>query len=281
MHWFLLLLCGACVIAALSLRYKTRARVSRFSTSISAAPTPRVLVVRRRVRIRERPLISATIRLITFVVGVIGKGLRPILMLPRVLLTRAPWLRQTPWLACGTGFVVREEVEPILYHGDCSMLSQVYKDDSHNITVRLVPLFGAEDFGEVFQTEETESGASVKLKVERVPGTPQFLEVELLAAGIKVAGKTLQRHSILDPNLSFVWNCSFPTSGNHSIALVFRVVSDSKTVDLGTVEHSIKVVQVDGLTQRQVLLVVVALGGVSLISGILGIVKLGQEVGLF
>ena len=154
------------------------------------------------------------------------------------------------------------------YVGETTLPKKVYVGDSQNISVDLKSSL-ALPLDEVFSVLDRMGDKHVSLQI-RLDGTAElFLEVELLAAGFSVDGEKKQRRSIKTAQkLSYRWNCYFPNSGNLAIALAFRVVSSSDIVELGAIEHVIRVVQLDHLTQRQIRI----MGSIAVIAGFISTV---------
>jgi hypothetical protein len=146
------------------------------------------------------------------------------------------------------------------YVGWTAVPKKVYVGDTHNLTVRLSPAIRTES-GELIQLTDPNSDSDFLKYFSLTVGTHigtvgaqsgKHLETELLAAAVTIDGEKKQRQSLDSPNLQFSWNCFFENSGNHSINLILRLIDGSNTVDIGSIQHSIKVVKLDGLTQRQV-----------------------------
>ena len=149
-------------------------------------------------------------------------------------------------------------------------------NDSHNISINLKPIsetFPTLHSEKPLSIQDIKSGKSIILQIQRDSTLEQFLEIQLLAAGLIVDGDKIQRQSLTLPTLSYNWNCYSPNSGDHVINLIIRVVSQPYTIELGTIQHSIKVAQLDHLTQRQV-------QWTGIITGGLGISVLLQQLGV-
>jgi hypothetical protein len=168
------------------------------------------------------------------------------------------------------------------YKGLCTIPSRVYVGNSHNVSLSLgcvSPRIQLEDsvdtwLKERFSAIDAEGGKSVSLTVK---GDTTFIEVELMAAGISVDGEKVQRQSVNEQVLVFVWNCHFANSGDQRVNLVVKAVKGERTIPFGCIEQSIRVAQLDGLTRRQVWMLGVVIGGVSLLSSILTIIKIWKK----
>jgi hypothetical protein len=184
--------------------------------------------------------------------------------------------RLAEFVPTGPSTVLYRRIE---YSGEATVPKKVYLGDSRNISVALRPtLWIPTVHTESFHSQDTESGHSVILQALKDSNLEQFLEVELLAAGVSVDGEKKQHHPLTSQILSYRWNCYFPNSGNHALALAFRVVSLSGSIEVGTIQHTIKVVKLDHLTQRQVW-ILASLAGI--VSGGLTIAEVLHKLGAF
>lgn len=169
------------------------------------------------------------------------------------------------------------------YYGEVKLPKKVYIGDSHNILIDLrqvgppyehILIKNLKQQREIVlqsmvQDIARQSGQSEKLLLIRPDkettkyihfnirlNTSQmmYFEVELQAAALTVDGERKQRKLLAPPKdqLLYRWNCYFPNSGNHIIALNLRIIDTTKVIELGAIQHKIKVVQLDHLTQRQV-----------------------------
>lgn len=151
----------------------------------------------------------------------------------------------------------------LTFSGDVKLPRRVYLGDSHNISVVLEKRSEPPQLrpGARFRWEGTETDKRLLLTIH----CDYILEVELIAAGFAVEGQRCQQQLATPDRTSLVyrWNCYFPNSGSHTVAMVFREVSppDADEVgtipypimdEVGTIEHTIKVVRLDHLTHRQV-----------------------------
>jgi hypothetical protein len=111
---------------------------------------------------------------------------------------------------------------------------------------------------------------------------PAKLEIEILAAGIVVSGDQKQVASLSNPPLHFQWNCYFKESGDFVITLVYTLIhSDGSREYLKAPQYPVRVNRIDHMTERQVWIVAVLLGIPALLSVILGLVKVAQEIGIW
>lgn len=163
----------------------------------------------------------------------------------------------------------------IEYTGEAILPKKVYVNDSHNISINFkpsetIPTLHSEM---PLRIQDIKSGKSIILQIQRDSTLEQFLEIQLLAAGLIIDGDKIQRQSLTLPTLSYNWNCYSPNSGDHVINLIIRVVSQPNIIELGTIQHSIKVAQLDHLTQRQV-------QWTGIITGGLGVSVLLKQLGV-
>jgi hypothetical protein len=171
------------------------------------------------------------------------------------------------------------KIEYIKYAGEAVLPRKVYAGDSHSISINLNPAFWIPPTGtEPLRIQDTRSGKSIVVQILRDGSLEQFLEIELLAAGLTVDGGKKQRQPLTSQPLPYCWNCYFPNSGNHRLSLILRLVSSSGTIELGVIPHSIKVVKLDHLTQRQVW-IMASLAGI--VSGGLAIAEVLHQLGVW
>ncbi len=179
----------------------------------------------------------------------------------------------------GTASKPQRKGASLEFEGEATLPRQVYVGDSHSISVVLRPAPRAPEIGhKQLRIRDTKRGKSIVIDIPRDIDTEQFLEIELLAAGLEVAGEAKQRQPLTSPTLSYWWNCYFPNSGRHGLTLVLRLVSASDATELGAVHHNINVAKLDGLTQRQVWLMA-SLAGI--LSGGLAIAEALRQLGVW
>jgi hypothetical protein len=164
----------------------------------------------------------------------------------------------------------------INYEGEVKLPKKVYVGDSQNISIdlqRVSKLLSVVE--EAFSVHDKEGGKSIILRINQASDVEKFLEVELQAAALTIDGEKKQRHILKRPNLYklvYLWNCYFPNSGNHAIILAFRAICASDVIELGVIQHTIKVVQLAHLTQRQVHILASISAIVAFIATIIGII---------
>jgi hypothetical protein len=156
---------------------------------------------------------------------------------------------------------------------------QVYTDDSKNVSVELNqgPFLDEVTSSKILSVGDTESGKPITLQIQQDYDGDQFIEIELLAAGVIISGEVKQRQKITVPTLYYRWNCCFKTSGHHEMFLIFRLVNPSDIIELGVVEHRVRVTKLDHMTQRQVWLIASIL---TIISGIFGVIQVVSKLGM-
>jgi hypothetical protein len=155
--------------------------------------------------------------------------------------------------------------KPIDYFARSVRLPEkVYEGDSYEISISLRPNFWVPSTGgELLHIQDDKSDKSIVVQFSKDSSLEQFLEIELLAAGLVIDGEKKQRQFLTSQTLSYHWNCYFPNSGSHTLSLVLRLASQSDTIELGAVQHSVKVFRLDHLTKRQVWLLASLAGIVS------------------
>lgn len=161
----------------------------------------------------------------------------------------------------------------VKYTGIAALPKKVYVDDSHSISINLKLNISTLSNKEPLHIQDSKKGKLIVLQFQQDGSSDQVLEIQLLAAGLVIDGEKIQRQSLILPTLSYCWNCYFPNSGDHVISLIMRVVSQSDIIELGSIQHNVKVAKLDHLTQRQVQLA-------GIISGGLGIVVLLKQLGV-
>jgi len=114
------------------------------------------------------------------------------------------------------------------------------------------------------------------IKLEKSLG--QAISIELLAAGITVDGNREQENRLSLRPISYNWNCHFPISGRYEISLIIRTNKAGSDFEVGKLTHQIKVVKLDGLTQRQIWLLATLS---ALITGTLGLAIKLKNLNLF
>ena len=153
----------------------------------------------------------------------------------------------------------------------------IYQGDAKNILIKLEPgPYYKSSLASVFRNDE--DIRLFNLSIERDISIEQFIEIELLAAGIKIHGDLKQRQNVNAQKLLYSWNCLFENSRHHEISFMMRLVSTSDTTPLGVIQHSIRVTKLDHLTQRQVWLIATLAAAVSSIFGVIQVLnKLGLK----
>ena len=173
---------------------------------------------------------------------------------------------------------IKGKDESIIYSGYIELPSKIFVDESANI---LVNLFGeispTKSSREYLEYTENEKLKLIDIHLQRKQNISEFLKVELQAASLKVGGETSQQINLINNALKFQWSVSSEKPTIHKITLIFSKVSDSLIKTFAEIEHDVKVVNLLGLTRRQVFLCAV-------VSGLLGllpvIAKILEALGL-
>lgn len=165
------------------------------------------------------------------------------------------------------------------YNGDTMLPKKIFVGDSYSLSLKLnrISSLPKVDAVEVFQTEESRTEKKVHVHFQLNDNGKQFLEIELQAAGLEVDGDKKQKQKLTSENITYHWNCAFMNSGNHVITLIFRLVDENSSFELGAINHGIKVAKLDGMTQRHVW-ILASLG--ALISTPLAIAVALRQLGL-
>ena len=162
------------------------------------------------------------------------------------------------------------------------MPSKVYAGDSHKLSVviehdlKMSLAAPGIDVIQCLEIQDSEGARTFELGLVSTAGSEDRLEVEVLAAGLEVAGDRRQQQSVRAERLLFNWNCYFPNSGRLVVSLALRTTKDDSSVDLGTVDYHVRVTKLDGLTQRQVWMIARFLG---VVAGALAAAEILHELG--
>lgn len=138
------------------------------------------------------------------------------------------------------------------YDGKLTLPQKVYEGTSKTVSVIISPgLWSRASSGE--RLVAINEGGTTRF-VARVPAGPagsNSFEVELLAAGITVAGAKKQTKPIGDEVIAFHWNCAFPTIGNYEVTIIVRLITGGHSVELGApITHNLRVGKVFGLPKQ-------------------------------
>ncbi|HEX8319534.1 hypothetical protein [Longimicrobium sp.] len=163
--------------------------------------------------------------------------------------------------------------------GHARLPSRVYYEDSRIISVEFrVVNSELRLLHPAFTARESFDHDNAAVSLTALASAIDALELELVAGGCEIAGNLMQSQLLDATRINFQWSCHFPKSGTHEIALVARQVTSTGKVDLGRVEHSVRVVKFGPFTQRQVW-VVASISAV--FAGVIAVAKTLQELGLF
>jgi hypothetical protein len=167
-----------------------------------------------------------------------------------VLLLRILYLYSRTGLLDGGGGA--RKYQSAVYTGQAKLPKRVYIGDSKNFSIELTPsMYSPPQERPVSTENQRDDQVGLKLSVPISSDYAGYLEVELMGAGFEIRGETRQRQALNSTSLSFMWNCYFPNSGNHSCAFAFYVVGNEGSAKIGHIEHAVKVVRLDHLTQLQ------------------------------
>lgn len=172
---------------------------------------------------------------------------------------------------------IKSKDESIIYSGYIELPDRIYVDESANIVINL---FGKvllnklnREFMENSQNEELKL---IDIHVQRKQNVSGFLKVELQAASLKIGGEANQQVDLVNNDIKFQWSISSNKPTFHKMALIFSKVSGSLIKNFGEIEHSVKVVNLFGLTRRQV---IVSAGISGLLAFIPAILKILEVLG--
>ncbi len=183
------------------------------------------------------------------------------------------------WLTPGIQASTMGESQPftVKYSGSSLIPLKVYQGDSHNITITLQPI-RKQPLENPITVKAQKQGDKVNFALA-LSNKTEFLEIEMIAAGFSFDGDKKQRQPMIANSLRYQWNCLFEKSGVHIFAFIFRVIDDSGvTMQIGQVEQTVKVVQIDHLTQRQVWILATSAG---ILSGALTLAEILKNLGIW
>ena len=176
------------------------------------------------------------------------------------------------------------------YVGEVRLPSKAYQSASVPIAIILerTPLVSLEK-DTLFTVEDSGNGKTVTIQVPKLEDVEQFLEIEMLAAGVDVAGEIRQRKNISSSKLIYRWNCLFQKTGKQTMEFVIRLVNIQNStndvtleeIELGLIRQTTRVVKLDGLTQTQIWIAASAAAAVSTIAAIASIIMTLVELGVF
>lgn len=185
------------------------------------------------------------------------------------------------YAAGSAGSIVIGASAPIIikYQGYGLLPKKIYEGDSRNILFDLQPTLALTSEGDVepLRIQEAKNGVSMTLWDTAI-GTDAFLEFEIVAAGFVVEGEKKQRQPLALNHLRYQWNCYFPNSGNHSFIIIIRAINSDRPVKIGRIEHLVRVVKLDHLTQRQVWTIATLAG---IVSGVVAFAEALHRLGLW
>jgi len=150
------------------------------------------------------------------------------------------------------------------FHGNALIPQKVYESDSKNIKIDLHPTDDVKQPEQSpLQFRVSDDGLSLTLNIPAKINSEAQLEFELIGAGFEIGGEKKQRQSLAGQHLHYQWSCYFPNSGSHAFIIVARLINTRETTELGRLERTITVAQLDHLTKRQVLILATLAGVVS------------------
>ena len=112
----------------------------------------------------------------------------------------------------------------------------------------------------------------------RTLASGHLLQVEFLAAGIQVQGDTQQFQDLNLPRQSYHWSCYFGSTGTFTLSFIFRLRKVGVLEHVGTLDHTVKVVRIDGLMDRHISAIKWAAAA---IGGVLAIVEILHRLGVW
>jgi hypothetical protein len=152
--------------------------------------------------------------------------------------------------------------QSVRYEGVAYLPQKVYVGDSMQLSI----LFQEESFQQNHASQQPVDSASdverFNLPLVRGIGIETFLAVEIQAAGLTIDGNKTQKKSLAQNAFTFSWNCAFPVSGRHTVTWCFTAEGPSWSTQVHTLEHTFKVVQLDGFTKREVQVYILPIAGV-------------------
>jgi hypothetical protein len=170
-----------------------------------------------------------------------------------------------------------ETFGPLIYVGQGWLPKKIYEGDSKNISFT----FSQKPYCRVAQIRSRSKYDEMKdidVPIEISPKRNVLLEMKMLAAAVDISGEPIQQVKLSNGSIHFQWNCHFKNSGIHQMAFLLRCIVDSQEVFTDRFEHTVKVVRLDHLTQRQVWAFATFAG---LLSGAIGLAEIINRIGLW
>ncbi|HEU5378134.1 MAG TPA: hypothetical protein VFV38_22145 [Ktedonobacteraceae bacterium] len=165
----------------------------------------------------------------------------------------------------------------IHYRGQLIYPKKIYVGNSENIDMSL-------DKGHLTASspsQDTQRKELLEIYIPKSRGvTEQHLEAELLAAALVVAGEAQQRKTLGEKHLHYHWNCFFPNSGIHVFTLTLRAITPVQKIELASIERTVKVTKLVGLTQQQVGILQGIAGLAAFILSVVSVISLLHLFGL-
>ncbi|HLV99410.1 MAG TPA: hypothetical protein VKT82_12120 [Ktedonobacterales bacterium] len=173
-------------------------------------------------------------------------------------------------------------IRTLQYLGTVTVPKKIYTNISQNVALvlklksntpeALPEMLTVQNITNLPTLPQSDSGEGiVAVTVQKNDDSEQFLEAEMIAAGVTVSGDLKQRQSLALQTLAYRWGCLFPNSGDQALTLVVRVIHSSGSWEIGTIPHTIKVTQIANLTARQLSMIGWISGAAGFISTVLGI----------
>jgi hypothetical protein len=177
------------------------------------------------------------------------------------------------------GPAYRPLTKEITLTGSINLPTRAYVGDTYIVNLELLPEFiGGYTPTPKMEIKHDESGTvSITLGWESMD---RWLHIRLIGVGIKITPLDSETQNLFQGVCSYSWGCSFVSSGLHTIALRCTLSSSYNSGSLSCskagLNHSIKVVQFDHLTSRQIKVIAGFTAAIStLLSIILGLNGLG------
>ncbi len=170
-------------------------------------------------------------------------------------------------------FIYKGMPIPTDYTGKATLPKKAYQGDSQTISLVLEQKYDPSLESDASLTiEDTPEGKRFHLPVPLQAGHVQYLEAELLAAGITIDGERKQQQLLASEKLCFQWSCFFINSGKQALSIKLTAKSPTSELHLGTIEQIVTIHKFDHMTQRTVSIISSVGSGIGFLAVVVSIV---------
>lgn len=171
-------------------------------------------------------------------------------------------------------FFVEDKSEPKFYSGYVELPEKFYVNEAEKIEIYLEGNIQIlETNRERLLVSQIEELKKVDIQIIKGGDKTEFLKIELQAASLKIGGEASQQINLVNNILKYHWSISSDKPTLHKLSLIFSKISNSNIKYLGELDHTIKVVNLLGLSRRQVFFGSAILGTLALIPAIIKLIE--------